>query len=154
MNSSESSLAAAAAKLVGHTHEIVHVLLVQAPRATMLSCHRLFASKGFIPSRLLITGGNVSCSVLFSTVFDSARSKSGTSTWFNTMFVDWFSLCDGAMCVIFLFSIFSGFWKNSGIILTKFNFFIVSNPKIRSTLESSAIRTGRENDTISIVFVK
>ena len=87
MNSSESSLAAAAATLVGHPHEGVHVLLVQAPRATMLSCHRLSVSEGFILSRLVITGGKVG-SVILVTVSDSASSMSGTSTWFNTMFVD------------------------------------------------------------------
>ena len=114
MNSLESSLAAAAAKLVGHPHEVVHVLLVQAPRATMSSCHRLSASEDFVPSRLVITGGSVFGSI-FVTVFDSTCSKSGISTWFNTMFVDCFSLFDD---VIFLFSIFFGFWKNSGIILT------------------------------------
>ena len=39
--------------------------------------------------------------------------------------------------------IWSRFWKNSGMTLTRFRFFIVCNPKIRSTSESSAIRTGR-----------
>ena len=35
--------------------------------------------------------------------------------------------------------------KNSGMIFTKFNFFIVSIPRIKSISESSAMRTGREN---------
>ena len=40
-------------------------------------------------------------------------------------------------------SIWSKLWKKSGIIFTRLRSFIVPNPKIRSTLESSAIRTGR-----------
>ena len=84
----------------------------------MLSCHRRSVSEGFIPSRLVITGGKVG-SVILVTVFDSASSMSGTSTWSNTMFVDRFSLCNDC---IFSFSIFSGDWKNSGIIFTKFSF--------------------------------
>ena len=78
MNSSESSVVAAAAKLVGHPHEVVHGLLVQAPRATRSSCHRLSASEGFVPTRLVITGGKV-VSLILVTVFDSAYSRSGTS---------------------------------------------------------------------------
>ena len=39
--------------------------------------------------------------------------------------------------------ILSRFWKNSGMIFTKFKFFMVCNPKIRSTSDSGAIRTGR-----------
>ena len=79
------------------------------------------------------------------TVSDSASSRSRTSTWFITIFVDWLSLCIFDMCVMFLsVAIFSVFWKNSGISLTKFNVLIVCNPKIKSTFESSAIRTGRK----------
>ena len=39
--------------------------------------------------------------------------------------------------------ILSMFWKNSGMIFTKFKFFLVCNPKIRWTFDSGAIRTGR-----------
>ena len=51
--------------------------------------------------------------------------------WIDSVFV---------MIVFFHFGYFPGIGKT----LTKFSFFIVSNPKIKSTLESSAIRTGRE----------
>ena len=113
MNSSESSVVAAAAELVGHPHEVVHVLLVHAPRATRSSCHRL--------SAFVITGGKVVSSILV-TVFDSACSRSGTSNWFIIIFMDICDIFD--ICVIFSpVCMFSRFWKNSGLNFTDFNYY-------------------------------
>ena len=91
----------------------------------MSPCLGLSVLEGFSPSKSLMTGGSwtavdgIVSGRLFvvSTIEFSIRVHG--SVWF---------LCP----------------KNSGIILTKFRFFMVFIPIIKSISESSAMRTGRE----------
>ena len=131
---------------MGHPHDAVHVLLAQAPRATKSSCHRLSASEGSIPSRLVITGGAFCMSLLCCGVSEMTGSASACSRCTvlvaRPSVIDFWNRFDmgcGRTCCL----IWSKFWKSSERIFTRLRSLIDFNPR---TSESSAIRTGKAEE--------